>query len=291
MTTQQLESFIHVAENLNFARAAEELNITTSAVSRQIQALEEELDVKLLHRSTRSVSLTPAGIIFFNDAKDILAKLQITTQKIKNHTDANLQIISIGCTSESDLTIIAKLLKHSRKQQPEIHPFIRIVPSRLILNMLIHDEIDLLFGYQDHIPMRDNFEYYELVHIPVCCVLPVGHPLCQKEIISEKDLLSENIVICNSYEIPTPVMDIQNRLSHKFVPNTTYYSENVPAMLTLIKAGYGVGVLPEISSTDTELISIPFDTGFSLSYGMFYKKTIQNPTLKKLISIIKRIRR
>lgn len=58
MNTDQLKSFIQVAENLNFARAAEILNITQSAVSRQIHSLEEELGTRLLHRTTRTVSLT-----------------------------------------------------------------------------------------------------------------------------------------------------------------------------------------------------------------------------------------
>lgn len=53
------------------------MNITTSAVSRQIRALEDELDTKLLHRSTRTVTLTPAGIIFLNDAKEILSLIHI----------------------------------------------------------------------------------------------------------------------------------------------------------------------------------------------------------------------
>ena len=55
MNTQQLESFIQVAENLNFARAAEILNVTQSAVSRQIQGLEEELNTKLFYRTTEEM--------------------------------------------------------------------------------------------------------------------------------------------------------------------------------------------------------------------------------------------
>ena len=53
MNTQQLESFLAVAENLSFARAAEDLNITQSAVSRQIHALENELDTRLFHRTAK----------------------------------------------------------------------------------------------------------------------------------------------------------------------------------------------------------------------------------------------
>ena len=59
MNTQQLESFIQIAENLNFARAAEILNVTQSAVSSQIKGLEEELNTKLFYRTTRTVLLTP----------------------------------------------------------------------------------------------------------------------------------------------------------------------------------------------------------------------------------------
>ena len=72
MNTDQLKSFIQVSENLNFARAAEILNITQSAVSRQIHSLEEELGTKLLHRTTRTVTLTPAGISFLEDAKNVI---------------------------------------------------------------------------------------------------------------------------------------------------------------------------------------------------------------------------
>lgn len=289
MTTQQLETFIQVAENLNFARAAEILNITTSAVSRQIRALEDEFDTTLLHRSTRTVTLTPAGIIFLNDAKEILAKLQLTSQKIKNHSEENIQIISIGCISDVDLSLMTQLLHSVRKRAPEIHPFLRIIPSRLVINMLIHDEIDILFAFKDDVPMRDSFSYFELEQIPVCAVLPSDHPLCQRNELSEKDLSSEAIVLCNSYEIPSQIAGIQNRLSQKASPGATYYSENLQVSLSLIKAGYGTGVLPQVPSTDTALTFIPFAGQAPLSYGIFYRKNAR-PHLKPVLSILKEIK-
>lgn len=287
MNTGQLESFIQVAENLNFARAAEFLNVTTSAVSRQIRSLEEELDTKLLRRTTKSVQLTPAGIIFYNDAKEILAKLQLTTKKIKYHSEANIQILSIGYTTETAPYFINQLLRRCKEQLPEIHPFLRIVPTRLLLNMLIHDEIDILFGFKDDVPMRDSFLYHELAQFPVCYVLPTAHPLSQKEEISETDLLSESIVICNSHEIPSQVAGIQNLLSHRFSPNSIYYAANLPALLSLIQAGYGIGILPEMLSTDSSLTCVPLNPKQSLSYGIFYKNTNKNPVLKKFLSLIK----
>jgi DNA-binding transcriptional LysR family regulator len=286
MNTQQLESFVQVAENLNFARAAEALNITQSAVSRQIRSLEEELGTKLLHRSTRTVALTPAGISFLNDAKEILIKLQLSAQKLKSHSTANIQILSIGCINEAYLPLLTNLLRKCREKFPEIHPFFRIVPSRAILNLFIHDEMDILFGFKDDIPMQEDFHYCELTQIPVCFALNPKHPLAQKEYLTQEDVLTEPLVLCNSYAIPSQVANIQTQLSHKFSPDCTNYCENPLTMLTLIEAGYGIGIVPQIPSSNAEITYVPLNPELFLSYGFFHKNTSKNPMTKKFLSLI-----
>ena len=72
MNTVQLECFVAVAEHLNFSKASRELKITQPAVTHQIQALEEELNVKLFTRTSRSVSLTQEGVLFLPDAQLML---------------------------------------------------------------------------------------------------------------------------------------------------------------------------------------------------------------------------
>lgn len=286
MHTQQLESFVQVAENLNFARAAEVLNITQSAVSRQINSLEDELGTKLFHRSTRTVALTPAGISFLDDAKEVLKRLQIASLKIQNHTKSNIQIITIGCSNEANLIPLSKTLSQCRLEIPELHPFVKIIPSRSILNLFIHGEIDILFGFQDDIPMRDGVIYKELARIPICCAVPCDHPFSAKKEISEMELLSENIIICNSYEIPSKAANIQNHLKNKFLPECIYYCENLQVMLSLVKAGYGFAILPDTASPDSKLAFLPLSGYSPVSYGIFYKSASKNPLIKKFISII-----
>ena len=116
MNVQQLESFIQVAEHLNFARASEALNITQSAVSRQIRSLEEELDAKLFRRTTRTVSLTSDGAIFLEHAKQILGQLKIATAKLRHHTNARVQPLTIGCESETDLDFLCGILDRCREK-------------------------------------------------------------------------------------------------------------------------------------------------------------------------------
>jgi DNA-binding transcriptional LysR family regulator len=286
MNTQQLESFVQVAENLNFARAAEALNITQSAVSRQIRSLEEELGTKLLHRSTRNVALTPAGISFLNDAKEILLKLELSAQKLKNHSSANIEILSIGCINESYLPFLTGLLRKCREQLPEIHPFFRIVPFRAVLYLFLHDEMDILFGFKDDIPMQNDFHYCELMQIPVCFAMHADHPLATKDTLATQEIMTDHIVICNSYEIPTQVANIQTQLSHNFSPDATNYCENLQTMLTLIQAGYGIGILPQIPSTSTDITFIPLDQHIPLSYGIFYKNAPQDSVTGKFLSLL-----
>ncbi|MCA5964907.1 LysR family transcriptional regulator [Blautia sp. RD014234] len=85
MNTVQLECYMAVAENLNFARAAEQLHITQPAVTHQIDSLETELDVKLFKRTTRTVELTSPGWVFLGYARDILAKTAQAKNRLAGH--------------------------------------------------------------------------------------------------------------------------------------------------------------------------------------------------------------
>ena len=286
MNTQQLESFLQVAENLNFARAAEAMNITQSAVSRQIHSLEEELGTKLFFRSTRTVSLTPAGISFLEDAKDIFAKFQMATLKIEKHSHANIQVLSLGFVNEICLNLITQILSQYQKQQPNIHPFLRYLPSRSILNLFFNGEMEILFGFQDDIPAREGIRYREITKIPICCVVPVSHPLAQHSSIKEEEILSERFIICRSYEIPAKVTYIQHHFGQQLSPNNINFCENMIVVLSLIKAGYGMSILPQNIGCDTQLAYIPIADIDALSYGIFYKENAKNDALKSFINVI-----
>ena len=286
MTTQQLESFVQVAENLNFARAAENLNVTTSAVSRQIRSLEEELDIQLLHRSTKSVMLTPAGISFLNDAKEILAKLKIASSRLKEHSASNIQVLTIGCTYEPSLSLLTPVLSHCKEEMPELHPFLRVVPSKIGLNLFIQSEMDFLFGFQNDIPLHDGMHYKELMQCPVCCVVSSSHDYASLDAVSEQQLSTDKMVICNSYELPTKAAIVQNRLSHQFSLNNTYFCENPITALAMIKAGFGFGILPDIDCDDQNVSYIPMQEENYISYGVYYKDISNNPIAKKFLSLL-----
>ncbi|MBO5199434.1 MAG: LysR family transcriptional regulator [Lachnospiraceae bacterium] len=86
MNIDSLQCFILVAENLSFARAAEAMYKSQPAVTKQINSLEAELGTALFIRSTRHVELTPAGMSFYKDAKDIVLNSQMAIDRAKRQS-------------------------------------------------------------------------------------------------------------------------------------------------------------------------------------------------------------
>lgn len=287
MNTQQLESFLAVAENLNFAMAARILNISQSAVSRQIQSLEEELDVKLFARTSRSVSMTLAGLSFYADAKKIIGTLHFATEKLHRHISSNVYVLNIGCCTEAACHPLSFLLKECRRKFPGIHPHLQVIPHRSILNMFFQGDLDILFSFKDDLTIREGAEYLELFRAPICCTVAGDHPFAGKESISEEELLSEGMVACSSYSISSKAAAIQNRLEQLIPMGCVHYCENLNAMLTLIQAGYGFGILPMIDLVPTpEFSYIPLTENSVTSFGAFYRKNSTDPVLQNFLSVL-----
>ena len=93
MNVFQMECFLAVAENLNFARAAEQLHVTQPAVTQQIHALERELNVKLFTRTTRTVKLTEQGRTFINDAQQMVAISERAKKRFETFSDDEIQLL------------------------------------------------------------------------------------------------------------------------------------------------------------------------------------------------------
>ena len=287
MNTQQLETFIQVADNLNFARAAEVLNMTQSAVSRQIRALEDELGTQLLIRTTRTVTLTPAGISFLEDAKKVIGTLRAATAKIHQNTEDNVQFLTMGCGNEVDLNFLCLVLKELRNRLPKIHPFLKVIPHRSILSLFSQGDIDILFGFRDDIPLRDGVAYIELSRISLCCAISDTHSYANREILSESELYAENIILCNA--VPSKAKAMQEQIASHIPLEKTYICENLQATLALIQASYGFTIVPKIDPPDNGIKFIAVNGSVKLSYGMFYKKDSLPSTARESIAIIKEI--
>ena len=284
MNTFQLECFLAVAENLSFARAAQQLHITQPAVTQQIKALEKELNAKLFARSTRSVKLTREGAVFLYDSRHILSIARRMTDRFAAAESSTMKFLSVGCYNYICLFLMIPVMESLKAQFPMLHPRLPVLPFNHIYRLLDDEELDAVVAFREDSSVRVRAAYQELTQTPLVCLCPPDSPLAQRESLSLKDLEQELLVLFNPTRAPYHIGRIHGELMTNRQPGEFYFCESEQAIMVLVAAGYGVSILPKILvPQNTRVVAIPLEDCAPLSFGIYYKSMENNPTLQEFI--------
>ena len=285
MTIDNLKCFILVAENLSFARAAEALYISQPAVTKQINALEHELGVTLFIRSTRHVELTPSGISFYKDAKDIVMKSQAAISRVQRQY-ANSASIRIGMSNPAALFYLAPILTKFHSAYPDIRPDIECPGYKIILNLFLENKIDVLFYYKENMPKKSGINFIELQKDKLICLMSATHPFAKKDSIALSDLENTTIIACNPLNAPLSTSAFQKQLAGHHSADKIFYCNSLEIAHCLASSGFGIAVLPQILTLKSpEYVVVPLSEDIELSFGIFYHKRHTNSALTKFLKM------
>src|SRR5262249_9621215 len=135
----QLRAFVAVAEALNFTRAADRLGVSSSALSQLVRALEERVGVRLLHRNTRSVSLTEAGERLLERVRPAVQELATALGQTSHLREQPAGLVRIHCFRTAADQFIRPLLRSFNDTYPDV-----------VLDITIDDEVvDIVAGRYD----------------------------------------------------------------------------------------------------------------------------------------------
>lgn len=285
MNTVQLECFVSVAEHLNFSKASKVLKITQPAVSHQIQTLEEELEVKLFHRTSKSVSLTQEGILFLADAQLILK----TALSAKERLGMREHFIpfELGCHNHMELNLLPPILKQLAQEFPLLRPSIRLVPFPSLISLVENGQIHIALGVKEESKKTTLF-FKELCVVPIACVCSPEHPLAQHQTLT-KDQLKGNFIACSPRQISNAVFSAQSGVLADLPPEQRFYTENIESALALAKAGIGYTLYPDIpQAREAGLCYLPVHDLPGISFGVYYPYGQNHPVLKRFLTLISR---
>ncbi len=238
MKLEYVHDFIVLAETGNYLRAAEQLLIAQSSLSRHIQLLEEYLGVKLFERTTRSIELSEYGHIFFPFAKEMIKLQNECNTAFFNHKKDLDGRVTIGCISEPEAYNIPDVLARFASQN-----------SKLKVDFWGYDDLQKLYDHTvDFIFYRKTHELNDdLVSIPfnsdcLVAVLPNDHSFATRQSISLSQLKNEKFLF-----LPKSSGMYNLCLSAcygaGFRPNIAYSGSHVENIIALVKANAGIALL------------------------------------------------
>lgn len=200
MYNPQLDTFLCVAEAGSFNKAAEKLYISPPAVIKQINLLEENLDLQLFVRTHRGLVLTKAGQSLYQDTKYIIQYCKDSVTRAKNAIQETANVIRIGTSPMTPAQVLVDLWPKLQAYCPNIK--FQLIPfdntpenAREILGNL-GQNIDVVAGIFDETMLNlRQCKGLEISREPICCAVSVHHRLAQKNSLTVQDLYGENLML------------------------------------------------------------------------------------------------
>jgi DNA-binding transcriptional LysR family regulator len=240
---KHLHSFLAVAEALSFIQASRKLHLSQPALSEQIQALEQEIGVKLLERTRRSVRLTVPGEVFREEAIAILQMVKEAEFKAQRAAAGEVGHLRIGFVASAALEIVPSIVLAFRRRYPLV--------TLDLMNIRTTDQIPLLeerkldAGFLRLPASSKSLTITPIHREPFVLVVPNGHRLANKKPFRLAELEHESFVAYARRWAPGFYDSwIQMFTASGFSPHVVQETGEMETMLALVAAGVGIAVAP-----------------------------------------------
>jgi DNA-binding transcriptional LysR family regulator len=241
MDLRQLEIVRRVAETGSFTAAARALNVSQSAVSRQVLQLEEELGEPAFLRLGRKVRLTTAGQSLLDLSRRVLADINDTTRGIRDEQQSPSGTLHLAGGMTVCLHVFPAVLKEFRRRQPRIDVKLTTGSTSQLIERLRTGALDV--GLLT-LPVEGS----DLVQVPaireeLLLVLPPSHRLAKKRRIAPADLHKQRWVLFERGSSTRRVIDEMFR-AYDILPRIVMETENVEILKALTMIGMGLTIVP-----------------------------------------------
>lgn len=252
MELRQLLYFVKVAQKEHVTKAAEELHVAQSAVSRQIHQLEQELGVDLFIQKGRNVHLTAVGQLFCSRVEAIIKDLELAVNEVHEFLDPERGEIRLGFPHSLGIHLIPSIVAEFRK----IYPNVKFRFKQGMFPSLIRDvtmaEVDLAF-ISPFPESHDQVEGDLVITEELVAILPPSHPLAGEETIHLNQLKDDKFILFSKGYSLRPIV-WQACLEAGFSPKIAFEGEETDTIRGLVAAGMGVSLLPEMALFQTNLL-------------------------------------
>ncbi|GLR04539.1 HTH-type transcriptional activator IlvY [Vibrio hyugaensis] len=283
MNIKNLQLFIHLCDSKSFAKTAAAMHISPSALSRQIQKLEEETHQQLFLRDNRSVELTAHGKKLLPVALKILGEWQQYQSYIKGTEDDLKGEIRLFCSVTASYSHLPELISEFRLQHPFIEFKLSTGDPAQAIDKILADEADIAISAKpDQLPAKVAFE--PISEIPLSVIAPVGVSTFAEELQKDRPNWPSIPFILPEAGTARERANVWFK-QMKIKPNIYAQVAGHEAIVSMVALGCGVGIAPDVVINNSpvrekinrlKVLPIkPFELGVCCT-----KSQLENPLVK-----------
>lgn len=283
---QQLRGFYYAAQIGNVSKAAEQMSLTQSTVSLQIQSLERDLKVQLFDRSKKKFSLTPDGETLYKIAVPLIQGIDGLYEHFHDARDEQEQsTVDIAAHHIAISYLLPEYLKTFTKTHPKVEITIRNISRQEALERLKNNEIDIMLYPTADIPDECNFKP-SFSYQPTL-IMHKDNPLAQQENISLEDIAKHNLIRIDQKLITLPLFEEAYK-TYNWGSNIKLEAGHWEMLKHFIKHNLGIAMVSTMClvESETDIVSYPMTQYFpEMTYGIMTKKgTIMTEAVTQFIA-------
>ena len=246
---EHLRSFEAISRWGNFTRAAEELFIAQPSLSRQIAALEADLETKLFDRGPAGVTLTPAGELLLPAARRMLGEARAAREQLQDLAGLRTGKVRLGAPPTLCVSLVADVLGSFRAQYPGVELIITEAGSRTLVEALDAHELDLaLVVTRGAEPASVGTELVPLLSEELIVVSAAASDQLHDEMTLSQLARTPQVAFNRSYDLR--VATDAAFAAHGLTPDIAIEGAEMDAVLRFVERGLGVAVVPAMVGID-----------------------------------------
>lgn len=275
MYNSQLDAFICTADNGSFNKAAEKMFVSSTAVIKQINALENHLNIKLFNRTNHGVMLTPAGSVLYRHAKQIIKYSANAVSEARQAMNASNTTFCVGTSMLNPCKPFMDIWYSVSDRFPGYK--LHIVPFEDDHNGILSEiealgeKFDFLIGACDSKEWLSRCSFLKLGSYKHCVAVSRTHPLAKRKSVSIKDFLGQTIMMCkkgdsNSVDKVRAELEQYNEIKFEDTP----YFYDIEVFNRCEQNGSILLTLDCWTDVHPSLITVPVKWDHTIPYGILY---------------------
>lgn len=289
MDHKLMQSFVAVAEELHFGRAAVRLHISQPPLTKQIQQLEQAMGVRLLERTKRKVELTVAGRVFLDEARAVLHQTGQAVELARKAGRGETGHLSVGFIDAAIYSVVPTIVRQFTERYPEVE--LSLTDLRIPNQVKLVAERQLDIGFV-HPPIVHKALRVESILVePLIVALPETHRLAAETEIALADLAPEALIQFPRSINPSLYDEIVGLCrSSGFSPRIVREATPKQTIIGLVSVGLGVSLLPACLENlrRSGVVYRPIrGRNLSIDTSIIYRREQPSPVLKVFLDIVR----